>query len=171
MCQRLISLLYFITNCTKCVSFISNCAFVRINDGNLKFVSKEKPISPLGVLIFDRDRLSVSPIQRSFRGRGLLSKRALCWRTDRKFLKLIGSRKREESPSRANRRNNRGIHLPRAFQRRIIPLRVESSRGTGSRIREETKPTKRTHRVPWNEVGERGSVSSVLLSRILREHD
>lgn len=30
------------------------------------------------------------------------------------------------------------------FQRRIIPLRVASSRGTGSRIREETKPKKHT---------------------------
>ena len=77
VCQLLIFLLYFITNCKKCV-FLSAVAFVRIVDENLEFASKGKSDLPLGVLIFDRDRLSVSPIQRSFRGRGLSSRDAHC---------------------------------------------------------------------------------------------
>lgn len=97
-----------ITNYTKCI-FSSTVA--RKNcQGRRKFgVYVERKRFPVSRSISDHDGLSVPSIQHSLKQSFFRS--ALCSKTDREFLKLIGGRKRRE-PFRANRRNNRGIHLP-----------------------------------------------------------
>lgn len=78
--------------------------------------------------------------------------------TDRK-------RKEEEAPSThsRDRRNNRGIHLPRAgvffffLKETHHPIESRASnRATGSRIREETKPKK--HNARGRSEGARGGM-------------